>query len=467
MPPKKKVEQNRLEEYVDDTDMSVSSPLSTAPTEAYTPMYITAEVLQQILASNQQSMVASQRALQQERLAQQKELAETHEQERLAHEKALAQNEEKSRNALAESEEKNRRAHQKMLADNEVTMASIVASIPTPPVAPPKRVKVEVPKWREGEAPHEYFLKYEKAQTHNGIDRGQWGVLLPVFLSGAAQAAYSQIDTDMLEDYERVKGVMLKTLRDTPEQADRNWWSLVRKAGETMSSFYVRMRGVAMRRFHGCDTREALFEKVLLSRFLFLLPADQYNLVTMREPRSAEAVADIVDDLECRNEFSKHHLVGGNRQGQSGHSYYKRDYNQRGSHGYSNKGGGSYQGNTVNTDSTPSVGTNVQEPVVKGKVLVSSPTPPQAVNVNSNTNGNTNGNSANYRKKPIICYACKEPGHIKPNCPNRVRRLSPCEEEEDDNDDSAEPTWVDGWVGTHKITGMRYDSGCDRTVVDK
>ena len=182
----------------------------------------------------------------------------------------------------------------------------------------------------------------------------------------------------------------------------------------------------------------------------------------MREPKSAEAVADIVDDLECRNEFSKHHLVGGNRQGQSGHSYYKRDYNQRGSHGYSNKSGGGYQGNTVNTDSTPSVGTNVQEPIAKGKVLVSSPTPPQAGSVN--TNGNTNGNSANYRKKPIICYA---PGHIKPNCPNRVRRLSPCEEEEDDNDDAAEPTWVDGWVGSHKIEGMRYDSGCDRTVVDK
>ena len=396
MPPKKKVEQARFEEYAEDSEIRDTSPVSATPTEAY-PMYITAEVLQQILASSQQSMIASQRALQQERLAQEKELAIQHEKERLAHEKALAVNEEKCRTALADSEEKSRIAHKQVLADNELTMAAIVASIPIPPVVPPKRVKVEIPKWRDGEAPQEYFLKFEKAQTHNGVDKGQWGVLLPVFLSGAAQAAYSQIDPGMLEDYEMVKGVMLKTLRDTPEQADRNWWSLVRKAGETMSSFYVRMRGVAMRRFHGCDTREALFEKVLLSRFLFLLPADQYNLVTMREPKSAEAVADIVDDLECRNEFSKHHLVGGNRQGQSGHSYYKRDYNQRGSHGYSNKSGGGYQGNTVNTDSTPSVGTNVQEPIAKGKVLVSSPTPPQAGSVN--TNGNTNGNSANYRKK--------------------------------------------------------------------
>ena len=246
MPPKKKVEQARLEEYAEDSEISDTSPVSATPTEAY-PMYITAEVLQQILASSQQSMIASQRALQQERLAQEKELAIQHEKERLAHEKALAVNEEKCRTALADSEEKSRIAHKQVLADNELTMAAIVASIPIPPVVPPKRVKVEIPKWREGEAPHEYFLKFEKAQTHNGVDKGQWGVLLPVFLSGAAQAAYSQIDPGMLEDYEMVKGFMLKTLRDTPEQADRNWWSLVRKAGETMSSFYVRMRGVAMR----------------------------------------------------------------------------------------------------------------------------------------------------------------------------------------------------------------------------
>ena len=321
-------------------------------------------------------------------------------------------------------------------------------------------MKIEVPKWKEGEAPHEYFLKYEKAQSHNGVDRGQWGVLLQVFLSGAAQAAYSQVNPDYIEDYDLLKGVMLKALRDTPEQADRNWWSLARKAGETLSSFYIRMRAVAVRRFDGFETREALFEKVLLSRFLYLLPAEQYNLVTMRDPKSAELAADILDDLEGRSDFSKNHLVGGNRQGQPSHSYYMRDYSQKGSHGYS-KGGSGYQGNTANTGSTPSVGSSTQEPVVKEKVLVSSPTPPPA----GNTNGN-HGNNQSNRKKPIICYSCQEPGHIKPNCPNRVRRLSPCEDDEDDND-SAEPNWVDGWVGTHKITGMRYDSGCDRTVVDK
>ena len=82
--------------------------------------------------------------------------------------------------------------------------------------------------------------------------------------------------------------------------------------------------------------------------------------------------------------------------------------------------------------------------------------------------GNSSGSGKNYseKKRVIYCFSCKEPGHIKPNCPNRVRRLSPCEDEEDESE-MAEPMWVDGWVGDQQIKGIRFDSGCDRTVVDK
>ena len=53
-----------------------------------------------------------------------------------------------------------------------------------------------------------------------------------------------------------------------------------------------------------------------------------------------------------------------------------------------------------------------------------------------------------------------------------MRRLSPSEldsgtDESEEDKDLAEPNCVDGWIGSRLITGMRYDSGCDRTVVDK
>ena len=119
-----------------------------------------------------------------------------------------------------------------------------------------------MPKWLKGESMYEYLTKYETAHKHNGVDKSQWGVLLQVYLSGAAQAAYNHLDPTVVNDYDSVKKALLKAMRDTPEQADRNWWTLARKQGESMSDFHIRMRCIANRRFQGFDTREELFEKV-------------------------------------------------------------------------------------------------------------------------------------------------------------------------------------------------------------
>ena len=430
MPPKKTVKEHRVEEYGGgdlESEMTISSPRSEASLDSASSMSLSAVMLEKILANSQASLEASQKAME--------------EQQKL------------------------------LIADNHAAMSALIAAIPSGGaahvVATPKAPRLEVPKWKEGEAPMDYFLKYEKAQAHNEVPKEKWGVLLQVFLSGSAQAAYTQIDPVLVDDYDLVKSTMLKVLRDTPEQADRNWWSLARKQGETMSAFQIRLKGVATRRFQGCETREALFEKVVLSRLLYLLPADQYNLVTMRHPESAAAVADIVDDLECRAEFARMHL-GGSRQNQGGQPYYRKDNYHRNNRGYR---GGGYQGGNDSTGSStpppssPSVVVGNSEAAERSKVAGNNPNPAQA--------GNKGGSSnPPYRGKPVICYACREPGHIKPNCPNRVRRLSPCEEvdseiDEPEDNDSAEPNWVDGWIGSEQITGMRYDSGCDRTVVDK
>ena len=467
MPLKKKGGQPASEDIAEDSEMSVSSPLSEASTDTTASIALSAELLQQILASTQANMLAGQRALQQERLAYQQQMASERAQERLRHQQTLVDSQAENQQALvdnqrlllADSQATMARNYKESMADNQAAMAILIASLPAKPVVEPKKVRVDVPKWKEGEAPHEYFQKYETAQEHNGVDRREWGVLLQVYLSGTAQAAYSQVNPDHYRDYDNLKGVMLRALRDTPEQADRNWWSLSRKAGETLNAFQIRMRTVANRRFDGYESREALFEKVLLSRFLYLLPAEQYNLVTMRDPQTTELAASILDDSESRAEFANKHLVGGVKYGQSSNSYYKKDGGYKGSQGY-NKGGGSYQSNVANPSGTHSVEPKAQEPVVNGKVAVSSSAPTNAANTNVSSNNKP------VRKNPIICYSCHEPGHIKPNCPNRIRRLSPCEEDSEE-DDSAEPNWVDGWIGQQQITGMRYDSGCDRTVVDK
>ena len=53
---------------------------------------------------------------------------------------------------------------------------------------------MKVPKWTDDEIPFEYFNKLEKALKHNGVDKAEWGHLLPVYLAGRAQAAFAQVD---------------------------------------------------------------------------------------------------------------------------------------------------------------------------------------------------------------------------------------------------------------------------------
>ena len=212
-------------------------------------------------------------------------------------------------------------------------------------------------------------------------------------------------------------------------------------------------------------------EKVILSRFLFSLQAEQYNAVTLRDPKTAMEAASILDDMVSRTEFARKHLRGSDRSDQQNHSYGRREYGRRGYHGY--KSGRSSptdkqpQNDNPSQPVTSSSEPKPQEPVGSGKV-VSNPLP---------QNGTTNQGSVSSRQgkqRQIICHSCREPGHIKPNCPYRVRRLSPsemdsgCDEDDEiEEADVAEPNCVDGSIGCKLIAGMRYDSGCDRTVVDK
>ena len=412
MGPKKKVVEHKGEdirdgEYVGgdlDSEITLSSPRSVASLDSASSMSMSADLLQKILANSQASLEASHKAME--------------DQQRL------------------------------LIADNHAAMTALIASIPVASgrsTSSHKTPRIEVPKWKDGEAPTEYFLKYEKAQSHNEVPRDKWGVLLHVFLSGTAQAAYGQVNPDQLEDYDKVKSTMLRALRDTPEQADRNWWRLSRKAGESMGSFYLRMRAVAVRRFDGLLTREEIFEKLLLSRLLYLLPADQYNSVTMKAPKTAEDAADLVDDMEGRGDFSKILQGGGARYGQANHFHRRDSSQQKGYH------------KSDNNSSTSSP----QDDPSSGKGSRRSPDPP----VSSNSSGASKGHFD--QKRVFLCFSCKKPGHIKANCPDRIRRLSPCDSDENGESEVAEVMWVDGWVGDQQIKGMRFDSGCDRTVVDR
>ena len=92
---------------------------------------------------------------------------------------------------------------ERILEANHRSMAALITSLPVahvPPVSPSRPTQIKVPKWSEEDTPFEYFTKYEKALTHNGIDKRSWGQLLPVYLTGRAQASFTQVSDDILDD---------------------------------------------------------------------------------------------------------------------------------------------------------------------------------------------------------------------------------------------------------------------------
>ena len=129
-------------------------------------------------------------------------------------------------------------------------MAALLASLPSlwprpaaAPVPPPRPAQIKPPKWSDEDTPSEFF---NKALKHNGVDKSEWGHVLPIYLSGRAQASFTQVSEEMLPDYELGKATMLESLGDTPASADRHWWTISRQAGETPGAFYLRVRALGI-----------------------------------------------------------------------------------------------------------------------------------------------------------------------------------------------------------------------------
>ena len=270
-----------------------------------------------------------------------------------------------------------------------------------------------------------------KTMRHNGIDKNTWGQLLPVYLSGRAQAAFSQVDLDSLNDYDAVKATMLESLGDTPASTDRRWWTLSRQSGEEAGTFYLRVRSTGIRRFHGLATKEEVCEKVILSRFLSLLSPDCYSSVVAKQPKNGLEASRFVQEFEESRTFSERH-----QPWQTYTGYQNQPYNREQGSGVGSgvvSGGTGSGANQFQVQGTGSSQTNGGKVVKLEKI-------------------NQGG------RKSVTCYGCGEVGHIRPNCPNKVRRVIP------QGSVSKMPV-VDGWLAGLAVSGLRVDTGADRTVV--
>ena len=343
--------------------------------------------------------------------------------------------------ALADSMAANSKAMESSMMSILASMstpASASAAAPPPAVAPKPQVKA--PKWTEGDQPFAFFSKLETALTHNGVDKATWGSLLPVYLTGRAELAFAQVDSTLLGDYEAVKECLLQSLGDTPEEADRQWWTMKRRSGEQISAFCLRLSSTGNRRFSGLVTREEIVQKVLLSRFMFLLSPDAYTCVSAKEPKNAQEAAKMVQDFEGRDSFSKNLLTSR----RPSYQHYKRES------GSSNGGSGNSNPRSAGNSSQGGGGTSTSGSSSGGKEGASGHNPSDS--------SSSRGRGDRHAKKSIICHNCGEPGHIRPNCPNRVRNVK--------SPESEELIEVPGVLAGVPVEGLVIDTGACRSVVD-
>ena len=314
--------------------------------------------------------------------------------------------------------ESNQRESARIIENNQKSMAALIATlVPAPPSSgsrSTRTVQIKPPKWVDDEVPHEYFNKFEKAMLHNEIPKSTWGQQLPVYLAGRAQAALAQVED--LADYGEAKSTLLDSLGDTPASADRKWWSLSRSPGENPSSFYLRVRAIGLRRLHGLDSVSAITEKLILSRYLSLLPADCYAAIVQQQPKTGIEASRMVQDFEETRAYARRRQPWKDSTNHSRHE-------------------------PVAVTSNGSSGSSSNNPS----------------SVNPGKTNSSKSDKVKEGRKPIICHSCNEPGHIRPNCPNRVRRVK-----------SPAPSnimLVKGRLAGSMLTDLRVDTGADRTLV--
>ena len=352
---------------------------------------------------------------------------------------------------------------QSILASRDTTLMSMFATLvpattvavtTPPPPPPPPRAQVKIPKWSDGEIPSAYFTKLEKALTLNGVPRSEWGQNIHVHLSGRAQDALAQVPLLSIDDYDVIKDTILDALGDTPDSADRSWWSMVRKSGEDACAFYLRIRACGIMRMQGLISKEEILEKLVLSRFLSLLSQDCYTHATDRRPKDGLEAAKIVHEFEERRAYTRER--SGWRQDHHRHNLHssRREPNSSNSPNNSGTGSGSSSGGTGNANSGSSTGSSNSSSGAGLKEVTGN---------NSSSGASASGGSRHSGRsdmggrKPVICHNCGEPGHIRPNCPNRVRSVR--------SPESVSLIEVSGWLAGVLVKDLQIDTGACRTVV--
>ena len=178
-----------------------------------------------------------------------------------------------------------------------------------------------------------------------------------------------------------------------------------------------------MRRLQGLSTKEEIMEKLVLSRFMSLLSSDSYSSAMARQPKDGLEAARIVQELEETKAYSRRRQpwrADSNHHPHSG----RREPVANGSSSPSSGGSASSgsDGQIVNV-----VSDSGSHGAASGLNNFSENAPQQDVVNGSVQNSDGHRYQERMSRRPagrqVTCHGCGVVGHIRPNCPNIIRRV--------------------------------------------
>ena len=234
-----------------------------------------------------------------------------------------------------------------------------------------------VPPFQEKEV-DQYFLHFEKVAKNLNWPKENWTMLLQSVLSGKAREIFTQLSVDQASNYDTVKTLILKGYELVPEayrQKFRNW----EKRNDQTYVEFARTKEQLFDRWCNSKKIEENFDKlrqlVLIEEFKRCIHSDVKTYIDEQSADTLDNAARLADDYALTHKVS-----------------------------FSGKPQKSFTNKNPNSS-----GNFKQNSQAKNKS--------QSENKTSSDSNTKPKSEPGQTAKSMTCYYCKEPGHMKFDCP--------------------------------------------------
>lgn len=271
-----------------------------------------------------------------------------------------------------------------------------------------------------------YLVNFERVCVKMGLVESSWPQRLLSLLPAEVADVLARLDPTAADDYASVKSCLLRKFRLSPEAFRQKFQETRKGPDESYAEFAYKLKGFLeswLRGVNSYEDREKVLEQIALEQFLSCIPTGLKEWIQDRpEVETVQKAADYADEY-CSRHGKK--VVEENR---SSNRFYERCGPR----------------------------TFVKKGAEKGK---ESEVPTKGV---SDSDEKKRKMKALEERKPIVCYRCKQPGHVASGC--RVPKVAPVNLCLGEAEDLLRPYLYDMKVNGKFCKGLR-DTGATYDLV--